>query len=356
MLTRGFLLAQGERITTEPRIWERRKKSMADRGAVGFKAPKPLSQISNRNDAQKRVRMTQETYEDDVGNHDYLEEDVHLDDLDIPFSNVDNYAGGDEGDGGKGDAKPLQVQIAELEVEILTAKRALLQTQSTRQMPSIGGAVAERDVALRSHASEQRSRRRKISKQLQDEVVVREQSGIKRYSVEVDMKGNPCGQNRSLWLTCLRGHSQDVDFSEDNYNAHKTSMLLNIKQRVDNTFEYEGGLGRVTEEAFHAILKGQLKIKRYQLKKALQAGKPKPKHIRQDHWLNLCRLISEDCKLKEAERLKSNRSQLKRPSVVGRCEEDLTTNLVIFLPMNFLCEYVFFNSSYQYVKISNARL
>ena len=72
---------------------------------------------------------------------------------------------------------------------------------------------------------------------------MREQRGKKMYTVEVDMKGNHCGQNRSLWLTCLRGHSQDVDFSENNYNAYKTSMLLNIKQRVDNMFEYEGGLG-----------------------------------------------------------------------------------------------------------------
>ena len=34
-------------------------------------------------------------------------------------------------------------------------------------------------------------------------------------------------------------------------------MLFAIKERVDNTFEYHGGLGKVTEEAFHSILKGQ---------------------------------------------------------------------------------------------------
>ena len=317
---------QGERITTEPRIWERRK----DRGVSGFIAPKPPSQITNRIDAQKRTRMADDTFEDDTA-HDYLKEDVGLDDLVIPCSAVDNLAGDDLSDGVKGAAKPLQVQMAELEVELLTAKRALLQTQSAQHaLGSLGDASACRDAPLRSYASEQRSRRRRISKQQQDEVVVREQRGKKRYSVDVDMKGNPCGQNRSLWLTCLRGHSQDVDFSEDNYNAHKTSMLLNIKQRVDNTFEYEGGLGRVTEEAFHSILKGQLKIKRYQLKKALLAGKAKPKHIRQDHWVNLSRLISEDRKMKEAERLKTNRASAKRSSLLGRSEDDLTTNVVTF--------------------------
>ena len=54
---------------------------------------------------------------------------------------------------------------------------------------------------------------------------------------------SPCGENRSLWLTCLKGHSQDIDFGEDNYNSYKTSMLLNIKERIDNTFDYEGGIG-----------------------------------------------------------------------------------------------------------------
>jgi GGDEF domain-containing protein len=50
-----------------------------------------------------------------------------------------------------------------------------------------------------------------------------------------------------------------MDFCEDKYNEHKTSMLLNIKQRVENTFENEGGLGRVTEEEFYATLKDSSK-------------------------------------------------------------------------------------------------
>ena len=75
-------------------------------------------------------------------------------------------------------------------------------------------------------------------------------------------------------------------------------MLLNIKQREDNTFEYRGGLGKVTEEAFHSTLKQQLKIKRYEMKTMMVAGKEKPKHIRNDHWVNLSKLISEDRKLR----------------------------------------------------------
>lgn len=95
------------------------------------------------------------------------------------------------------------------------------------------------------------------------EVPEREHRGKKRYIVEVDMKGHPCGQNMPLWMTSLRNHAQDVDFNVDNYHKHNTTMFISIKQRVDNTFSYERGLGRVTEEAFHS-----LKTKKYQLNKA----------------------------------------------------------------------------------------
>ena len=73
-------------------------------------------------------------------------------------------------------------------------------------------------------------------------------------------------------------------------------MLLAVKGRVDNTFDYRGGLGRMTDEAFHNILKGQLKVKKYQLKKRMQEGKDKPKHIRHDHWVKLLKLIGDEKK------------------------------------------------------------
>ena len=74
-------------------------------------------------------------------------------------------------------------------------------------------------------------------------------------------------------------------------------------EQVDNTFDYCGGLARVTEEAFHSILKGQLKVKRYQLKKKMQEGKNKPKHIRHDHWVKLSKLVGEEKKQQEAQKL-----------------------------------------------------
>ena len=105
-------------------------------------------------------------------------------------------------------------------------------------------------------------------------------------------------------------------------------MLLAVKERVDNTFEYRGGLGKVTEEVFHNILKGQLKVKRYQLKKRMQEGKEKPAHIRHDHWVKLSKLILEEKKQSEAEKLRIIRAQVRRPSTAGRTEEYVRANLV----------------------------
>ena len=140
------------------------------------------------------LRMSHDTFEDNDTNNNYLEEDVGIDDLVIPPSNVDNLAGDVDSDGGKGAAKPLQVQMAELEVELLTAKRALLQTHSAQRVQPSANAIVARDATLRSYASEQWSRRCRIAKQQQDKVIVREQRVKKMYTVDVDMKGNPCGK------------------------------------------------------------------------------------------------------------------------------------------------------------------
>jgi hypothetical protein len=127
-----------------------------------------------------------------------LEEDVDIDNFTLPSSNIDNLRGDADNDGGEDAPKPLQVQIAELEVQILIAKHALLQTQNAQRGQSYASAFGEKDVTLRSYASKQYSRRRKISKQQQQEVFVIEQRGRNKYTVEVYMKGNPCGQNRFL--------------------------------------------------------------------------------------------------------------------------------------------------------------
>jgi hypothetical protein len=107
-------------------------------------------------------------------------------------------------------------------------------------------------------------------------------------------------------------------------------MLLCIKQWVDNTFEYGGGIRRVTEEVFYSTLKGQLKMKRYQTKKAILLGKPKPAHMQLEHWKNMEKLIKEERKLAEVEKLRNTRAQVKNLSSAGRSEGEVWRNLVWF--------------------------
>ena len=106
-----------------------------------------------------------------------------------------------------------------------------------------GNGKLEQDTVMLKEDSELRNHRQKVELQQQMGVQERKHRGNKRYTLMVDINGHPYGQNMPLWMTCLRGHTQDADFSVDNYHLHITMMLLSIKQRVDNTFDYEGDLG-----------------------------------------------------------------------------------------------------------------
>jgi hypothetical protein len=106
-------------------------------------------------------------------------------------------------------------------------------------------------------------------------------------------------------------------------------MLLNIKQHKDNTFEYCGGLEKVPEEAFNSTLKQQLQIKRYNINKMIVAVKEKPKHIRNDHWVNLSKLILEDKKQRQSEKLKENQALVKKVSSTSQSKREVKANLVL---------------------------
>ena len=103
-------------------------------GPSRFKAPRPHPPL----------------YEDDDTNHDYLEEDVDINNFAPPYRRP---WGDTDSDGGEDAPNSLQVQIAELEVQILTAKHALLQIQSTQLGQSSASAFAEKDVTVRSYTS-----------------------------------------------------------------------------------------------------------------------------------------------------------------------------------------------------------
>lgn len=236
-----------------------------------------------------------------------------------------------------GSITSLDLEIAERQLQLLQWRRAMELQEPGVNSSTYSLSEMTESFGQPSYSRDQKSRRRVALKQQQaQEVTILHAGRPKKHLVEVDLRGHPQGQNRPLWLTCLRGHAQDLDFSEDNYKNLNTSMLLAVKERVDNTFEYHGGLGKVTEEAFHSILKGQLKVKRYQLKKRMQEGKDKPKHIRHDHWVKLSKLILEEKKQHEAEKLRYSRAQVRKPSLAGRNEEYVRANLVSFHSM-FLC-------------------
>lgn len=99
------------------------------------------------------------------------------------------------------------------------------------------------------------------------------------------------------------------------------AKLMNVKEKVDNTFEYTRGLGRMTEEAFHSILKSELKSPRYQLKKCMIEGNPKHLRIQQDHSVNLSELIIDERKVLEAEKMSASTADMKRLFAAGGFEE-----------------------------------
>ena len=99
---------------------------------------------------------------------------------------------------------------------------------------------------------------------------------------------------------------------------------------VDNTFEYEGGLRRVTEDAFLCNFERAAENQAVSTEEGIANRQGKAETYSAETLGNLCRLISEDHKMKEAKRLNNNRAQVKRPSLVGRIEGDLTTNLVTY--------------------------
>lgn len=270
--------------TTEPSVWEVRK-----RGPGGCGIPKPRStslhpQQTTPPEQRKRLKMSDDSLSGEP--FDYCNDIVP----EVPPNHTANAFVPRHGA-----ISSLDVEIAERQLQLLQWKRAMEMQEPVVNSSTYSPSEMTESFGQPSYSRDQKSRRRVALKQQHaHEVTLRDVGGPRKHLVEVDLRGHPQGQNRPLWLTCLRGHAQDIDFSEDNYKNLNTSILLAVKERVDNTFEYHGGLGKVTEEAFHSILKGQLKVKRYQLKKRMQEGKDKPKHIRHDHWVKLSKLILEE--------------------------------------------------------------
>ena len=79
-------------------------------------------------------------------------------------------------------------------------KRRALQCHmnSLASPPTVKGSINYTMGLLRSHGADVKPRRRQLLKQQVLEGPEREIHGKKKYTMDVDMKGHPCGHGRSL--------------------------------------------------------------------------------------------------------------------------------------------------------------
>ena len=304
-----------------PKSWTPRARPKVASGTHRIRTPQVQSPASEAECATPVHRMSTASWSEDT-EHDFCQEPLPAelgtpDTVDLA-DNCHRDSALDNAPNSPCYNTDLDLQIEEQRLAVLTKRKELQVKNKTDFYSGSASTTLLEGPASRSYDADKKCRQRELDKRLLEEAPDRESKGKKRYGVEVSDSGNPIGIMRNKWLACLRGHSSDLDFSVDVYSQQNMSTLLDIKRRVDNTFDYIGGLGKVSEEVFHHILKSQLKMKRYQLKKLILQKRPKPGHVRSDHWRNLAELISGEAKQTEAKKLKMSRAMVKRMSSQGR--------------------------------------
>jgi hypothetical protein len=186
-------------------------------------APKPPLRPQLR-DQQKLIpvasRMSKETYLAD-NYHDYCD-DYGLgfeDSLWPTCSMVEREVLLDDGVGMDPDeVDQFDYEIAAAELQVLNKRRVLQRHMtSLASPPTMKESVDYTTRVLHSHGVDVKARRRQLLKQQVSEGPEKEIHRKRRYTVDVDTKGHPCGHGRYLWLTGLWGHSNDIDFNVDNY-------------------------------------------------------------------------------------------------------------------------------------------
>ena len=205
MVTLYSQCAQGKGPISEPLKWELRvhPRQGSSKGCNSL-LPKPPVAESRGKIQRKARRMSDDTWTADSSPNpynDYCHDDGGFEDCMVRGSGMDPLCKYSERDFEPDDDDPEQLElvIAEKETQLLTKRRALQRRQGVHQ----GGTSTMTNMddmgMLQSNQSDRQVRRRHALKQQQQFEV----PGRKRYAVEVDMKGHPFGQNRSLWLTCL---------------------------------------------------------------------------------------------------------------------------------------------------------
>ena len=191
-----------------------------------FAVPRTISQQASDIPKEARNMLTSGTWSsNDEDDHDFLEEESLLEDFAPPparrFDGSRSF--GRTSEVGLDDYASMDLKIISKELEMLKVQWAQKQRLAAKFNPeAVEG--EEFDDLPRSSEADKRHRRRLHTRRLQQEAPVREQHGRKRYTVEVDMKGNPCGGNRHLWLKCLRGHAVHLHYKKKRFLSSRVSV------------------------------------------------------------------------------------------------------------------------------------
>ena len=124
----------------------------------------------------------------------------------------------------------LDLQIAKQTLAVLTKKRALQRWQAGMQGQS--GGRSNLTSMARLYEADWQAKKKDFEKPPEGRDSRAGGLSQKRYIVEVNASRMPIGRMKHKWLTSIWGHSVDLDFSADRYQAFLKSTLLNIKQRI----------------------------------------------------------------------------------------------------------------------------
>ncbi len=202
--------------------------------------------------------------------------------------------------------------------------RASVQPQVTQQMHRSDAAMGGEEVitlrlSKKEHASAQRKARRTIVNNARKLAITRKANGQKPFFVTCDSSGKPKPPHRNIWVNMLRGYCSCLDPSIDNINAQPRALMNQVRNRLEENWEYVGN--DLSYREFKAQVNVFLKNRRHGLKLLIEAGGARPNDCAEEHWENMKRLITSEAKRGEAARNRAMRARVNTLRRSGRCGE-----------------------------------
>ncbi len=202
--------------------------------------------------------------------------------------------------------------------------RASVQPQVTQQMHRSDAAMGGEEVitlrlSKKEHASAQRKARRTIVNNARKLAITRKANGQKPFFVTCDSSGKPKPPHRNIWVNMLHGYCSCLDPSIDNINAQPRALMNQVRNRLEENWEYVGN--DLSYREFKAQVNVFLKNRRHGLKLLIEAGAARPNDCAEEHWENMKRLITSEAKRGEAARNRAMRARVNTLRRSGRCGE-----------------------------------